>query len=256
MANFANVALVADERVVALDVQERVLGEVRRRAAVVVLVHEIRLGPEGAQAGGLEHLPPLEELGERLVPGVDLELQLAERQRLAALDVRPDERGERLELPRLDVDLEHVDKGVAVEREQARERVHLVLVVRPVRVRAREPVRLEVRAVQQRGHVLHLGPELVHGEVVAPDAAAGRAREQLGLERGLVVDADGVHDAVGLGCDAREAAHPLAAVAERADALDLVRAVEGRGEEVPRSVRRPRLLVGREPASDCVSNVV
>lgn len=173
-----------------------------RRAAIVVLIDQIRLRPEGAEASGLEHLPPLEEFGERLVPGVDLELQLAERQRLARVDVRLDERGERLKLPGLDVDLEDVDERVAVHAQERRKRVHLVRVVGAVRVLAREAVRLEVRAVQQRRHVLHLGSELGDGEVVAPDAAARGALEQLGFERRLVVDADGVDDAVVLARDA------------------------------------------------------
>ena len=48
-----------------------------------------------------------------------------------------------------------------------------------------------------------------------------------------MVDTEGVDGAVGLGVDTREATDPLAAVTQRADALDLVRAVESRREEVP-----------------------
>ena len=61
-----------------------------------------------------------------------------------------------------------------------------------------------------------------------------------------MIDADGVDDAVLLASYAFEAADPLAAVAEGADALDGVRAVEGSGDVVPDGVGRPGVVGGRE----------
>ena len=64
-----------------------------------------------------------------------------------------------------------------------------------------------------------------------------------------MIDADGVDDAVLLASYAFEAADPLAAVAEGADALDGVRAGECGGDEVPDGVWGPGVLVGREPVA-------
>ena len=72
-----------------------------------------------------------------------------------------------------------------------------------------------------------------HGEVEAPDFAEAGAGEELGLEGGVGGGADGVDDAVGLGLEPGEAAEPFPAVAEGADAFELMGAVEGGGEEVP-----------------------
>lgn len=99
--------------VVALDVEEGVLGEVGGVLLVVVLVDDVGLGPEWAQARGLEGLPPAEEVGKRLVPDVDLELELTEGEGLAGLDVRAEEGGEGLKLPTFNVNLEDVNMRVA-----------------------------------------------------------------------------------------------------------------------------------------------
>ena len=208
----------------------------------------IHLSPERSQACLLKHRPPLQELVELLAPDVDLELELTERQRLAIVHVRFHQCGQRLELPALDVDLEDVDVIMAVHRHQALERIHLVLVTGAVGVRTCKSERLEVRTVEERRLVLDLGAKRLNREVVPPDLAIVRAVEELSLERRLVVDTDGVDDAVRLVRHAREPTDPFAAIPERTDPLHLVRAVECSREEVPDGVWRPGVPVWREPA--------
>lgn len=70
------------------------------------------LSPEGAQPSSFEHLPPCQELSERLLPDMHLELQLAEWQRAPRVDVRLDEGSEGLELPSFNINLEDVDMVV------------------------------------------------------------------------------------------------------------------------------------------------
>lgn len=178
-----------------------------------------------------------------------LELELAEGERLTGLEVRANERRESVKLPTLDVDLENIDVLMAVHRQERAQRVHRRRVVRPVCIASRKAVRCKVRATEERGVVRDLRPEALNGEVVPPDLAVRGAREEVALEGGLVVDADGVDDTRLLGLEALEAADPLAAIAERTDALDGVRAGERGGDKVPDSVGRPGLRVRGKPGT-------
>ena len=58
------------------------------------------------------------------------------------------------------------------------------------RITARERVRCKVSAAKERGVVGNFGPEALNRKVVAPDFAMCGAREEVPLERGLVVDTD------------------------------------------------------------------
>lgn len=58
IAPWSVVFSVADEDVIASDVEEGVLSEVGVGAAVVVNVDEVGLCPEWTEAGSLKHLPP------------------------------------------------------------------------------------------------------------------------------------------------------------------------------------------------------
>ena len=86
---------------------------------VVVHVYQVRFSPERPQARSFERGPPIVE--ERkvaiVVPGMQLELQLPDRERRARKrtrrPVRAQERGQRVKLRTLDVDLEYVDERVA-----------------------------------------------------------------------------------------------------------------------------------------------
>ena len=71
--------------------------------------------PERSKARFFQHLPPAQELLEIVPfsPDVDLEQQLAKRQRLVLVLVRLDERFEHAELGAFDIDLEDVDEFVA-----------------------------------------------------------------------------------------------------------------------------------------------
>lgn len=73
------------------------------------------LGPEWAQASGLKRFPPLKVLGKRLVPNMNLKLQLAERKGSARSDVRREKGRDRLEFPALNINLQDVNVGVAWE---------------------------------------------------------------------------------------------------------------------------------------------
>lgn len=68
--------------------------------------------PEGSQTGFFEHLPPSQELIERLLPGMDLKLELTEGQGFALLNVGFDQRGKCVEFPALNIDFENVDEFV------------------------------------------------------------------------------------------------------------------------------------------------
>jgi len=71
------------------------------------------LSPERPQPSSLQHLPPLEVLRERLIPDMDLELQLAEGERTSRSDIWTEEGSEGLEFPAFDINLEDVDMCVA-----------------------------------------------------------------------------------------------------------------------------------------------
>ena len=174
---------------------------------------------------------------------MDLELQLAERQRLPARNVWTQQRRQRLKLPALNIDLQDINVRVPVLLHQRLKGVHLRGVLRAILVLPSESNSMEVRPVRLGRR--DLGTKRLDAEVVPPHLAVRRAVEDLRLERRLEVDPERVHDAVRLLRDAREAAHPLAAVAERAEALDLVRAVERRREEVPCVRARTRVVSER-----------
>ncbi len=162
---------------------------------------------------------------------MDLKLQLAERQRLPARNVWAQQRRQRLEFPALNIDLQDINVRVPVLLHQRLKGIHLRAILRPILVLPSEPNSMEVRPVRLGRR--DLGAKRLDAEVVPPHLAVRRPVEDLRLERRLEVDPERVHDAVRLLRDAREAAHPLAAVPERAEPLDLVRAVERRREEVP-----------------------
>lgn len=105
-------------------------------------------------------------------------------------------------------------------------------------------------AAKKGGIVLYLRTEGLDGKVITPHFAVGRAGQKLGLEGRLMVDTDGIHDTIRLVCDALETTDPFSSITESANALDRVWAVECGWYEVPDCVGRPRLLVGREPASN------
>lgn len=176
---------------------------------------------------------------------MDLELELSDRQhplvlrrvRMATVvgrrwDKGVDEGGERLKFGALDVDFEHVDEVVAVLAHEALEGERRRGGVGRVRAAQREGE--EMRAGPERGVVVDLRAEGRDAEVVAPDLAIGRAREESGLEGGLAVYAERVY---GAGCALAgyplKPADPLAAIAKCADTFDAVRAAEGGREKVP-----------------------
>jgi len=112
---FSGVARVSGEDVVALDVEEGVLGQVSSSDfLVIVLVHQVGLSPEWAETGGFEHFPPSEVLSKVLIPYVNFELELAEGEREAGIGVGLDESCEGVEFPSFDIDLEDINVGMAV----------------------------------------------------------------------------------------------------------------------------------------------
>ena len=92
---------------------------------------------------------------------------------------------------------------------------------------------MEVRARAQVRGFSDLGSEVGHAEGVAPDLTPRGGTQERSLEGRLVVDTKRIDDAGLLLRDALEAAHPLAAVAHGAYALDAVRTPERRDVEVP-----------------------
>lgn len=124
---------IVHEDVLALDVDERVLleirsedsgkknggntdlSQIRRPVSVVVLIDQVRLRHERPESRVLQHFPPLEELRELLVPGVNLQLELTEGQRQASVDVRFDQSCKRVEFPALDIDFQNINMGMAWE---------------------------------------------------------------------------------------------------------------------------------------------
>lgn len=214
----------------------------------------------------LERLPPLLERRKRVVPRtaarMDLDLHLPDRERrrgrrmwvrLRAMRRRrklAEERSKRCKLSALDVNLcdgdqcvrcvattathlQKVNEAVPVERHECRERVRRRVRACAVAVAVAEGVREEMRASVERRVCGNLRAERGDTKVVAPHLAAGCGAQQRGLEGRLVVHTEGVDHAVRLPRDALESANPLAAVAQCADALDAVRTLVGRDEEVP-----------------------
>jgi hypothetical protein len=88
-------------------------------SCVVVHVDQVRFSPERTQARPFERGPPvMEEIKFAIVvPGMQLELQLPDRERRARERtrwlVRVQECGQRVKFGTLDVDLQHVDESVA-----------------------------------------------------------------------------------------------------------------------------------------------
>jgi hypothetical protein len=88
-------------------------------SCVVVHIHQVRFGPERTQARLFQRGPPvMEEIKLAVVvPGMQLELQLPDRERRARERtrrlVRLQECGQRVKLGALNVDLQHVDESMS-----------------------------------------------------------------------------------------------------------------------------------------------
>ena len=95
-----------------------------------------------------------------------------------------------------------------------------MFVARVVVVFACESEGMEVGAVCEGGVFCDLGSETVDGEVVSPDLTPACPREELSLERRLVVDADGVDDAVRFLGYSFKTANPFTTITESTDTLD------------------------------------
>lgn len=84
-------------------------GQILITSPVVVVVNQVGFLEEGAEASLLELLPPLEDIGELLLPCVKLDLELTEGKRLAGAQVRFEEGSDDLELPGLNIDFEDIN---------------------------------------------------------------------------------------------------------------------------------------------------
>jgi len=171
---------VLDKDIITLDVEEGVLSKISRVGLlVVVLVNQVGLGPEWAQASSLERLPPLKVLGKGLVPNMNLKLQLPERKRPSRGDIGREEGRNRLEFPALDINLQDVNVGVTVLSHQRFQGEHGWVFVGLVRTC--ESNSAEVRAM---GAVEgDLRTEGLDAEVVSPDLAVVGVGQDLSLER-------------------------------------------------------------------------
>lgn len=97
-----------------------------------------------------------------------------------------------------------------------------------------ERVREEVGERGEGGVLRELRAEAVDAEVVAPDLAVGRTREEGGLEGRVVVDTERVDDTwCAFLDDAVNTAKPFSTVPDMTDAFDAMWAIERRIEEVP-----------------------
>jgi len=226
---------ILDKDVVALDVEERVLSKVSG-IFVVVLVNQVGLSPEWAQARSLKGLPPRKVFIEGLVPDVNLKLKLAKRKGFAGGNVGLEQGRDGLEFPAFNINLEDVNVCMTIFSHQSFEGEHGWALVGFVRTCKSDG--LEMCAM---GAITgNFWAKRLDAEIISPDLAVVGLFQDRSLERRLVVNTEGIDDTVWLLCDARDAAYPFTTVAKGTEALDIVWAVECGREEVPDGIWRPR----------------
>lgn len=235
---------IFDEDVVALDIKEGVLGELRCALLVVVLVDQVGLCPEWAEANSLEHLPPCQVLSEGLLPDVDLKLKLPERNGESRRYVWFEKGGQSIKLPSFNIDLEDINMGMSIHLHERLEGIHGRCVVRTMLVRARQSEGLEMGAVAKR--LWNFRSEGLYTEIIAPDLTVLGILQNLSLKRGLVVNSKGIDDAIRFLLYTRDTTNPFPTVSKGPEPLNLVWAIERCWEEVPNGIRRPRCLIRRE----------
>lgn len=235
---------IFDEDVVALDIKEGVLGKVRCTLLVVVLINQVGLCPEWAEANSLEHLPPCQVLSEALLPDVDLKLKLPERNGESRRFIWFKKCGQSIKLPSFNIDLEDIDMGMSIKLHERLEGIHGRCVVGTMPVGARQSEGLEMGAVGKR--LGNFRPEGLHAKIVAPDFTVLGILQNLSLKRGLVVDSKGIDDAIWFLLHTRDTTNPFPAVSKSPESLNLVWAIERCWEVVPNGIRRPRCFVRRK----------
>jgi len=197
---------------VSVYVDEGVLGQVGTPLTVIVLVDQVRFGPEGAQSELFKRFPPLEEIREFLIPHMDLQLKLPEWQRLATRLVFADDSVKRIEFPPFDVNLQDIDESVIVDGHETLKSVELGFVFFFVSVPSGKSVGIEVRAIRLCAR--NFRAERFYREVIAPDLATMGSGEKSGFKRGFVIDAKRIDDAIFLGCQTRDATDPFSSVSK------------------------------------------
>lgn len=138
-----------DEDIFAFDVEEGIVHEFRAALSVIIHVDQVGLRREGSKSGSFQQFPPSHKVLEPLLPRVNFDLQLTERQRLLRLQVSAQERFHRFELPAFDIDFQYVDMGVTVLAHQAIQCIDFGSVVLSMRVLGSKLVLVEVCAVLQ-----------------------------------------------------------------------------------------------------------
>lgn len=185
------------------------LYQIRPHTPHEVYIDKVWFGEERPQTCCFEFLPPFEELGEFLpctsTEHVHFKLKLAKGQWLAMETI--DENLERVEFVTLDVNLEHIDKVVAVPLHQSAQGIHFGIVSRAKGIFRTKGIGEKVGTAFQIRLEFNLWPKLtemngvleptssyfdqhtygVDTEIIAIDLTAGRCFHDIGFERGLAI---------------------------------------------------------------------